>query len=322
MGKSIQRLALFTSPVLAIYGLVPVVIFQSASGLALFISFITLTVVLYGFWQLNIYLYQKEIPSIQKHLISYSCTLVFHASTISLFPGDKFELSANFHIYPILATVAVNSIIIILLTGEINRRKKIAAEAEAQRQRILNLEARHKNLVRQLQPHFLFNTLSSLKSLIMEAPQAATEYAVHLSDFLRYVINVQDQEKATVREELEFAQGYLELQQVRFGKAITYNINIDSSYLSHFVPIFSLQSLLENAIKHNSFTEEEPLGITVTVEENALVVSNKKSLKMASHSTGTGLRNLKERSRLLTGKSIYIREDAEKFEVGIPLVKV
>lgn len=172
-------------------------------------------------------------------------------------------------------------------------------------------------LKQQIHPHFLFNSLHTIKVLYKDDIQLGEEYLVQLADFLRTTVSNTRAATATIDEELKLFENYLNMQKIRFGDALNWNIKIeDAKYLKSLVPAFSLQPLAENAIKHNYFSKKQPLSITIEQVGNTLVVSNGiNKKKYADSSIGTGLMNLSERYQIWSGNEIEIEDDGIMFLV-------
>ncbi len=196
---------------------------------------------------------------------------------------------------------------------------KTQRELEISLLRSANAETTNELLRQQIQPHFLFNALNVLKSLIKQNPKTAEAYLLRLSDFLRSSLSQQKKGQATVREEVKLCQDYLEMQKMRFGDALSYRFDVPDKYLDGILPFFSLQPLAENAIKHNRLTEEAPLRIEVEVDDGQITVKNNlQRLASVEGSTGSGLANLSARYRLFSGgEQMKIREDADTFCVTL-----
>jgi two-component system LytT family sensor kinase len=194
---------------------------------------------------------------------------------------------------------------------------------------LLNLKASNAETVnlllkQQIQPHFLFNALNTLKSLIRKRPEIAEDYLIRLSDFLRASFSDHPSGIATLHDELEICNNYMEMQKVRFGDAIIYYVDEASvsAFKQHMLPVFSLQPLLENAIKHNVATLTTPLSIKVYAIDDYIKVENQlHPKKTIDDSTGKGINNLKERYKILTGDEVIVEQDVEKFVVSIKLLK-
>lgn len=207
----------------------------------------------------------------------------------------------------------------VLLQFEKNR-----TELEISKLKVANFETANQLLRQQIQPHFLFNALNVLKSLIRKYPVTAEEYLIRLSDFLRASITVSRMDTATLAQELKLCEDYMEMQKIRFGDSIRYRVLIaeDDACIHKFLPFFSLQPLLENAIKHNELTDKKPLEITITREGDWVKVENNIQPKsFVENSTGNGLLNLKERYRILSGDEIVIKMTDEVFSVEVKILE-
>lgn len=200
---------------------------------------------------------------------------------------------------------------------------KARTEAEISELKAANFESANQLLRQQIQPHFLFNALNVLKSLIRKYPGTAEEYLIRLSDFLRASLTVGKADIATVTEELKLCEDYMEMQKIRFGNALEYTVSIEESDAnrSNYLPFFSLQPLLENAIKHNQLTDGAPLKIEVKSDgEWVQVINNLQPKNFVEGSTGNGLYNLKERYRILSGDEVHIEMTSATFSVRIKIL--
>lgn len=198
---------------------------------------------------------------------------------------------------------------------------KTQTEIELSSLRSANAEASNQLLRQQVQPHFLFNALSILKSLIKNNPQTAEVYLLRLSDFLRTSFAQNKQDVATVREEIRLCLDYLEMQKMRFDDALEYTFDVPDQYLDARLPFFSLQTLAENAIKHNMLTDESPLHIRIYAKDGMISVENNLQKRSSvEDSTGYGLSNLSERYQLLSGNEIEIQTDDKIFSVAFKII--
>lgn len=181
---------------------------------------------------------------------------------------------------------------------------------------------RYETLRSQVNPHFLFNSLNTLASLVETRPAVAGDYISRLASAYRYVLEKQEFDWIPLPEELAFARNYFELQKIRYGEKVLLEEAIPSPERYLVMPI-SLQILLENVYKHNSATLELPVTVTLALTDGpALEVTNTLQAKNRTNtSPGTGLHNLGERSRLLAGKDIRITETPSTFGVRIPLLR-
>lgn len=176
-------------------------------------------------------------------------------------------------------------------------------------------------LKNQLDPHFLFNSLNVLTSLIEENPEAATRFTTALSKVYRYVLEQKNKELVTIEEELKFASLYMSLLKMRFEDSIVFTIPETLNQPDGKVVPLSLQLILENAVKHNQVTPSKKLYITITEDNGRLMVSNniqeKQTLKASS---GVGLKNIKQRYALLTSEMVSIDHTPDVFKIAIPII--
>ncbi|HEY0059071.1 MAG TPA: histidine kinase, partial [Flavisolibacter sp.] len=175
----------------------------------------------------------------------------------------------------------------------------------------------------ELNPHFVFNSLTILSQLVSEKSDRAGVYLQRLSGIYKYLLVNRDKDLVPVQQELEFARSYYDLLQESHGQTLRLEERVQETGRGGMVVPLAMQLLVENAIKHNQFTEADPLVITITVDEDFLQVSNNKSPRpYALESTHVGLPNLDARYRLLTGRRIeIIDESKDVFTVKLPLIK-
>ena len=177
-------------------------------------------------------------------------------------------------------------------------------------------------LAAQVDPHFVFNSLNTLVELTEEDPERATEFTLTLAEVYRYIVAHRSCELVPVIDEMGFLKKYYSLLYLRFGKGLRLDLPALSPQQQHcLIPPASLQLLLENAVKHNQFSEDSPLRMGVEVRERAIVFWNeRRGKKVPATGAQTGLKNLDERSQLASGRGIEIQDDGGKFVVVVPLV--
>jgi len=185
-------------------------------------------------------------------------------------------------------------------------------------------EAELEALKNQIDPHFIFNSLNTLSYLIEDKPIRARQFNDNLADVYRYILQNKKRDLVLLREEVAFLQDYFSLLKIRFENAVQLNVQIDEQELDQYlVPPISLQILMENAIKHNEFSDNTPLIMTLGWEMGELIFHNdvrRKDLRKAS--SKIGLQNLNERYRLITKQEITIKEENNKFTVCLPILKI
>ena len=195
--------------------------------------------------------------------------------------------------------------------NKVKEQKIIAGTASAQFESLKN----------QIDPHFLFNSLNVLSSLIEENPENAQKFTTSLSKIYRYVLEQKDKELVSVAEELAFAKTYMNLLKMRFENSITYDIPTDFNNEDAKVVPLSLQLLLENTIKHNVVSEQRPLHIKIYIENNYLIVENNLQKKeVLQDRRGVGLQNIVNRYGLISERKMHIEENENYFKVKIPIL--
>lgn len=184
-------------------------------------------------------------------------------------------------------------------------------------------EAELEALKNQIDPHFIFNSLNTLSHLITVNPAKAKLFNDNLADVYRYILQNKARGLVLLREEMEFAGNYFSLLKIRFENAVQLITELDEdSYDLYLIPPISLQVLMENAIKHNEFTDAEPMIIQLKLGDEKLMIKNKVSKKdSGKNSSRIGLVNLAERYRLITNKEIIVTEEDNYFTVALPVLK-
>ncbi|WP_066225527.1 2TM domain-containing protein [Formosa haliotis] len=241
-------------------------------------------------------------------------SMVYHGNTFSEFIAHEKLSHYSFGFW-----VTINIVIIYHFVyyynayqqRKIKEQKVIAGTASAQFESLKN----------QIDPHFLFNSLNVLSALIEENPDNAQRFTVSLSKIYRYVLEQKDKELVTVEEELSFAKTYMNLLNMRFENSIIYSPPVHFDNPDAKVVPLSLQLLLENTIKHNIVSEQKPLKISITVEDNYLIVTNNLQKKdVLKTREGVGLQNIVNRYAILTKRHVLVSETADAFSVKIPIL--
>lgn len=186
-----------------------------------------------------------------------------------------------------------------------------------------NLEAHYETLRNQVNPHFLFNSLNTLLMMVNDNATVA-KYVESLSDFMRYMLNTRDKYAVLLRDELKVARQYVYIQQSRFEDKLSVSFSIPESCYHFAIPPLSLQMIIENAIKHNVISKDNPLLIKIYAEKNDyLVIENNIQPKIEKEpSTGLGLENIRKRYLYLCGKEIQIINNKSSFIVKLPFFEV
>ena len=200
---------------------------------------------------------------------------------------------------------------------------KNATNKEVTHQKILagRANAQFESLKNQIDPHFLFNSLNVLNSLIEENPENAQKFTTSLSKIYRYVLEQKDKELVSVEEELAFAKTYMNLLKMRFENSLFYEVSdFNTNPEAKVVPL-SLQLLLENTVKHNVVSEKKPLHIRIYEEDNYLVIQNDYQKKeVLQNRKGVGLENIINRYGIITKRKVIIEQNTKTFTVKIPIL--
>lgn len=195
--------------------------------------------------------------------------------------------------------------------------KEAAVQQEKLKREQLTMQ--YETLKSQVNPHFLFNNLNSLTSLISTNPEKAINFIKQLSEVYRYVLDQKDHELVALETELKFLESYVFLQKIRFETNLNIQIEVNPGKFK-VIPL-SVQMLVENAIKHNEISDKNPLYIRIfSTEDDYLKVENRLQKKSGSEGSGSGIQNIKDRYEFFTSKKVIISENTEKFIVSIPLL--
>jgi LytS/YehU family sensor histidine kinase len=200
---------------------------------------------------------------------------------------------------------------------------KQAIEVENEQLKVESIQGKFDALKNQLSPHFLFNSLTALKTLIQDSPDTAGQYVTHLSQVLRYSLTSNRHQLSTLREELDFIQSYMFMYKLRYGSNLNILINIPESLETYSLPPLTLQILVENAIKHNEISKHNPLVIEINpMSSDALIISNRIQEKLTpEEGTGIGLLNLSKLFTLLGKYELQVIRESGFFKVIVPLIK-
>ena len=197
---------------------------------------------------------------------------------------------------------------------QVQETEKVKSEA---------LALKYKVLQDQINPHFLFNSLNVLGSLMDIDVEKAKEFNRELSHFYRDVLHFKDQDVIPLKEEVDFVKKYIYLQQIRFGEALDVEIFANENIEGKVIPL-SLQALVENAIKHNEISKANPLKIVIAITDNyeLIVENNIQPKNVLGESSKTGLKNLAGRYEFLTGKKMIVTKNNHYFRVSLPLIQL
>jgi LytS/YehU family sensor histidine kinase len=200
-----------------------------------------------------------------------------------------------------------------------NQLRQAVQEKEKMKRETISAELNA--LKTQVNPHFLFNNLNTLASLIPEDPKVAVDFVQQLSKLYRHILEVKDEPVIALREELDVMKAYAFLLQTRFGNNLDVSIDVPNEKLDKKIVPLSLQILMENAIKHNVVSSDRPLKVEVAASNGKLVVRNNLQKKnQINESTGIGLENIRNRYRLFGNGAVEVVDNGYSFTVSIPLL--
>ncbi|MBS7254122.1 sensor histidine kinase [Flavobacterium branchiicola] len=233
-----------------------------------------------------------------------------------LFQVSKMDAPIMFELRGVLINLIVYMFLHLLFQNYQTQQMGV----ELERTKAVHLGAQYELLKQQVNPHFLFNSLNTLKSMVeMQDPQSA-DFILKLSDFYRFTLESRKMDLIPLREELQILDSYVYLLKARFEDGFEVINEIDEKQYDSAIPPFSLQLLIENCIKHNVVSLDKPLKIRLYTENDFLVIENPIQLKRGVLSTGVGLDNINQRFMHLVHKEIEIDKNDTIFKVKIPLI--
>ncbi|WP_347218881.1 sensor histidine kinase [Chryseobacterium sp.] len=278
-------------------------------------------------WYINIYMLNRTGK--RRQHISYSRLLVVLAFGMVIMFGLAWVqqlILSHINFGPVMLMVEVRGILINLvcymfLTLLQNNYTGQQVELELEKVKSDNLGAQYELLKQQINPHFLFNSLNTLKSMAETHDEETVDFIVKLSDFYRFTLESRKLDLISTQEEMKIVDAYLFLQKARFGNGIAFTQELDKEILQTLVPPFTLQLLVENCIKHNIVSQSKPLHITIYNTESHIIIENPVQRKLSREdSLGVGLDNIKMRYRHLLEQNIIIDSDEKRFQIKLPLI--
>lgn len=345
--KRLVRTALITTPLIVALSTIPIFLFFdsfpegsdllpaiSPALILRAIGLILFNVIV--LWTINIGLVRYfPLENARHFIIRFLLSLIIGFALMVLFvtllrqiPGSGPPVqiqNASFKFYPLFGSFINNVFILFMVNLIISQEERSSLRLEVAQLEIANLTAQQEQLKQRIHPHFLFNALSTLIVLIESDAKTALKYASTLSEFLRSSLLLSKKDQNKVVDELKFLEAYLTLQQIRFRDSILFEENIPTTVKDHGkLPVFALQILAENAIKHNALSTKSPLRLSIKYDQGGtLIVSNNIIPKFGEEkaSTGLGLQNLGDRYQVM-GKSLpLIQQSKEQFTVTIPIIE-
>ena len=259
------------------------------------------------FWMLVIYFVVKFVLGFFLHLV---------------FKELHDELLAEGRLTEILTTGILLTGMFFLYEGIYYFNKSRLIEIEKNKLERITAEQKLSTLKNQVNPHFLFNSLNTLVTIIPDEPELAIKFVQELSKSYRKILEVRDEKLITLEKELESLDSYIYLLKTRFHKKLEIINVLDDDVMDQFILPLSLQILIENAVKHNITSAKKPLKIKIYNQDNYVVVENNLQKKDQNYgSTKLGLANIKSRYQLLINRNIKVEETTESFRVKLPIIK-
>ncbi len=217
------------------------------------------------------------------------------------------------------ALIGSTVVFINLFYFSMKQREEMEEQMEDLRKEML--ASRYSSLKSQISPHFLFNSLNTLTSLMYEDRDLASDFVTRLATSYRYILDNKEDDLVTLQKELSFLDAYVFMMEVRHKNAVSINTDIKINPENYWIPTLSLQMLIENALKHNLYSKEQPLEISVvSIGGDALAVRNNLRKRELGETTKMGLDNIKKRYSYYTNKPVLVRQEEDFFEVIIPLL--
>jgi two-component system LytT family sensor kinase len=277
-------------------------------------------------WYVNIYMFSHQLP---KQQISYARLV----NSLLIGIGVMFGLAwvqqlilSHINFGPVMLMVEVRGILINLIFYMFlqllqQNYENQYVNMELERIKNDNLGAQYELLKQQVNPHFLFNSLNTLKAMVEAGDEESVDFILKLSNFYRYTLESRKLDLIQIADEMEIVKAYLFLQNARFEGAFTFSNELDDRVLHTLIPPFTLQLLVENCIKHNVVSLDKPLHIRLYAETDHIIIENPIRLKAGDHnSLGVGLKNIQQRYHHLLEKQVDILNDGHLFQIRLPLI--
>ena len=220
-----------------------------------------------------------------------------------------------------IPTIAITFLVVMIDIANHFFKSWKASLIEVEKHKTESVNAQLQNLKNQLNPHFLFNNLSVLTSLVYKNQDKAAEFINELAKVYRYVLDTKNAELVTLQEELDFLNHYLYLLKIRFEDSVSFEIKIEEGNKSDYILPMCLQTVVENTIQHNEASQANPLKVLIYSQNNSLVIEN--TIKPRSNdvtSSKTGLKNIEMRYSFYTDKKVIVSNNEEIFKVILPLI--
>ncbi|XZF15623.1 sensor histidine kinase [Chitinophagaceae bacterium MMS25-I14] len=280
-------------------------------------------------WYFNIFILSRNAGKSRRQSISYSkllSTLLFGLVLMLGLAWIQQLILSHINFGPTMLMVEVRGILINLvfymfLNMLQQNYENQHVNIELEQIKNDNLGAQYELLKQQVNPHFLFNSLNTLKAMVESGDEDAVDFIIKLSNFYRYTLESRKLDLIHVREEMDILNAYLFLQKARFDEGFTFTTTLSEKTLSTLIPPFTLQLLVENCLKHNIVSLQKPLHIKVYEDDDSIVVENQVQLKTGeTGSLGVGLKNIDLRYYHLLNRHADIINDQTTFKVKLPVI--
>jgi two-component system, LytTR family, sensor kinase len=260
---------------------------------------------------------QFSISTLYIASITFVCAIAFDYFFYRLSESARIEYIVFSVVIPLVGYA-------IIFSAEISSRFFLQMQAsllDVEKYKAESLQAHLQNLKNQINPHFLFNNLSVLSSLVYINQDKAVNFIQQLSKVYRYLLDSRSYSLIPLEKELDFINSYTYLLKIRFEEKLIINFDISAEALKLYIPPMALQILIENAIKHNEISSDKKLTLTIASQGDYLLVKNNLQPRSNTEpSSKTGLQNIKDRYSYLTEKEIIINQSKDYFNVLIPLL--
>lgn len=289
-------------------------------------------------WEFNDWLILKErkrgVLNITSSLKIYVLTMVFFVPIsamiyyLALFPFREtlgiqceqpvmVEFVENVSRAALIGTAVV---FINLFYSSMKQKEEMGKQMEDLKKEMI--ASKYSSLRNQISPHFLFNSLNTLTSLMYEDRDLASDFVTRLATSYRYILDNKEEDLVSLKKELNFLDAYVFMMEVRHKDAVSIQTDIKVAAEHYWIPTLTLQMLIENALKHNWYSKEKPLQIIITsIENSALSIRNNlRKRELKEETTKLGLENIKKRYSYYSNKQVLVRQEGEYFEVIVPLL--
>lgn len=260
-----------------------------------------------------------------KRFVAGMIAVITYSTVAAYLLAKFFSMALSFNVagkWELATTVIITIVITLFLTSHAFLSNWRQTAIDAERLQKENMIAKYESLKNQVNPHFLFNSFNALSNLVHEDPDKAIKFIKQLSEVYRYVLDTRNREVVSLKEELHFLDSYIYLQKIRFGDKLKFDIKLQNE--SSYIAPLALQILVENAIKHNVVSQEDPLKMRIYSQDDFIIVENniQPKISLGEPSAGVGLENICKRYEFLSNKKVQITEQAERFVVKLPVLSI